>query len=83
MGTIAVSVDGDPIFNWQGDEAAITQLMEAFPSAAEHVGLTPNKFGCPLSQVLHSAHRADNIARISPHRGNRNAALGTPSRART
>jgi hypothetical protein len=44
MGTIAVSVDGDPIFNWQGDEAAITQLMEAFPSAAERVGLTPNKF---------------------------------------
>jgi hypothetical protein len=61
MGTIAVSVDGDPIFNWQGDEAAITQLMEAFPSAAEHVGLTPNKFAQACVSHLSSDMRTSKV----------------------
>lgn len=38
MGTIAVSVDGRPIFSWDGDEDAIKNVIDRFSIGAEAIG---------------------------------------------
>jgi len=43
MGTIAIAVDGNHVFNWQGDEAEAKHIIEEFPRGAHHVGMTPDE----------------------------------------
>jgi hypothetical protein len=43
MGTIAIAVDGNHVFNWQGDEAEAKHIIEEFPRGAHHVGMTPEE----------------------------------------
>jgi hypothetical protein len=43
MGTIAIAVDGEQVFNWQGDEAEAKHILEQFPRGAHHVGMTPEE----------------------------------------
>jgi hypothetical protein len=43
MATITISVDGNEIFSWDGDDASIKNILEAFPRAARHVDLTPHE----------------------------------------
>jgi hypothetical protein len=39
-GAIAVSVDGRPLFTWDGDDGAIRKVLEEFPRIAENTGMT-------------------------------------------
>ena len=41
MGTITVAIDGESIFTWDGDEAAVKHVLEDFPHGASSVGMTP------------------------------------------
>jgi hypothetical protein len=45
MGTIAIAVDGNHVFNWQGDVAEAKHIIEEFPRGAHHVGMTPDPWG--------------------------------------
>jgi hypothetical protein len=44
MGTMSIAVDGEPSFEWDGDDEEIKNILETFPQAAKDVGLTPRKF---------------------------------------
>ena len=41
MGMITVAIDGETIFTWDGDEAAVKNVLEDFPHGAASVGMTP------------------------------------------
>ena len=41
MGMITVAVDGESIFTWDGDEAAVKHVLEDFQHCAASVGTTP------------------------------------------
>jgi hypothetical protein len=41
MGMITVAIDGESIFTWDGDEAAVKHVLEDFPHSAASVGMTP------------------------------------------
>ena len=41
MGMITVAIDGESIFTWDGDEAAVKHVLEDFPHGAASVGMTP------------------------------------------
>jgi hypothetical protein len=41
MGMITVAIDGESIFTWDGDEAAVQHVLEDFPHGAASVGMTP------------------------------------------
>ena len=41
MGTITVAIDGESIFTWDGDEAAVKHVLEDFPHDAASAGMTP------------------------------------------
>jgi hypothetical protein len=41
MSTMKIAVDGELIFNWDGDEAAVQNILERFPHGARSVGVTP------------------------------------------
>jgi hypothetical protein len=56
MGTIAVSVDGRPIFSWDGDEDAIKNVIDNFPIGAEGVGLSAIDFATAC--IAHLSGRA-------------------------
>jgi hypothetical protein len=43
MGTIAIAVDGNHVFNSQGDEAEAKHIIEELPRGAYHVGMTPEE----------------------------------------
>lgn len=43
MGTIDIAVDGEHVFNWQGDEAEAKHILEQFPRGAHHVGMKPEE----------------------------------------
>ena len=44
MSTIKIAVDSKPFFTWDGDEDAVAHILEGFPQAAQHVGLSPQVF---------------------------------------
>jgi hypothetical protein len=44
VGEIKIAVDGKPLFNWQGDEAAVANILEAFPRGAKGVGQSAEAF---------------------------------------
>jgi hypothetical protein len=41
---IAVSVNAKPVFDWEGGEDERDKILQGFPDAARHVGLTPPVF---------------------------------------
>jgi hypothetical protein len=41
MGMTTVAIDGESIFTWDGDEAAVKHVLEDFPHGAASVGMTP------------------------------------------
>jgi hypothetical protein len=43
MSTIAIAVNGEPLFNWEGDEAAAQHILEAFPQGARASGQVPRQ----------------------------------------
>lgn len=42
--TFEISVDGKRVFTWKGDQEAVEHILEAFPDAAEHAGMTERQF---------------------------------------
>jgi hypothetical protein len=40
-GMITVAIDGESIFTWDGDEAAVKHVLEDFPHGAASAGMTP------------------------------------------
>ena len=42
MGRIAIAVNGKQIFVWNGDEASIKNILDAFPRGARGVGMAPH-----------------------------------------
>jgi hypothetical protein len=50
MGKIAIALSGKPFFVWNGDEAAVKNILEAFPRGARGVGLTPEEFATPIDR---------------------------------
>jgi hypothetical protein len=41
IGMITVAIDGESIFTWDGDEAAVKHVLDDFPHGAASVGMTP------------------------------------------
>jgi hypothetical protein len=44
MSTMNITVGGKPFFTWDGDEAAVLNILDDFPSGAQGVGLSPQAF---------------------------------------
>ena len=44
MGTLRIAVDDEPVFTWEGDEAAVANLREIFPQHAAQAGMTARAF---------------------------------------
>jgi hypothetical protein len=44
MGKIKVEIDGNPIFNWDGDADAVVKILKAVPEGARGVGKTAEVF---------------------------------------
>jgi hypothetical protein len=42
--TFEISINGKKVFTWEGDQEAAEHILEAFPRAAEHVGMTARQF---------------------------------------
>jgi hypothetical protein len=57
MGEIKVSVHGTPLFDWNGDEAAVANILKQFPRGARGVGFEPDKFAQACVHYLESLPR--------------------------
>ena len=44
MSTMNITVGGKPFFTWDGDEAAVLNILVDFPRGAQGVGLSPQAF---------------------------------------
>jgi hypothetical protein len=42
MGTMAISVEGHPVFSWDGDEVTVQNVLREFPHIAERLGISVN-----------------------------------------
>jgi hypothetical protein len=43
MGKISIHVDNKPVFSWEGDEAAVTEVLETIPVMADRCGMSPGE----------------------------------------
>jgi hypothetical protein len=70
MGTVIVTVNGKPLFDWEGSRAAAQNIIRIFPRMAAHVGLTPNALANDVighleKKLLPSADPVDKLEKLA------------------
>jgi hypothetical protein len=61
MGKIKVELDGNPIFDWDGDADAVAKILKDVPERARAVGQTPEVFAQSCVAYLQNLGKATKV----------------------